>query len=83
MAKPKGSPKTGGRKPGSRNKVTRTLVEAIDKAFEQVGGAQYLARIAEDDPKAFCALLGKRLPRDLNVTTTLSLEQLIAQSRIE
>jgi hypothetical protein len=65
--------KTGGRSKGTPNKITATLTDAIDQAFNQVGGAQYLVRVAADDPKAFCALLGKRLPKDLSVNANGSL----------
>jgi hypothetical protein len=71
----------GGRKKGTPNKITRTLSEAIDKAFEMVGGADYLAKVAEDDPKAFCGLLGKRLPRDIKLDATTSLTDLLTQAR--
>lgn len=57
----------GGRKKGTPNKITKTVTEAIDAAFVKVGGADYLARVAESDPRAFCALLGKRLPKDVNL----------------
>jgi hypothetical protein len=62
--KPEGS----GRKVGTPNKITVVLTEAIDQAFSDLGGAEYLKRIAIMDPKAFCALLGKRLPKDISVT---------------
>lgn len=59
--------KTGGREKGTRNKITQTLTDAIDKAFLQVGGASYLVNVAKADPKAFCQLLGRRLPKDTTV----------------
>lgn len=70
----------GGRKAGTPNKITASLTEAIDQAFTQVGGASYLVRIAEEDPKSFCALLGKRIPKDLTMNLRLSLADLIQQS---
>jgi hypothetical protein len=51
-----------GRKPGAPNKVTRDLKEALLNAFEKAGGSRYLARLAKDDPRTFCALLGKIIP---------------------
>lgn len=59
--------KTGGRKAGTPNKITRTLTEAIDDAFFEVGGSDYLVGIAKSDAKAFCGLLGRRLPKDTTV----------------
>ena len=58
-------PKYGGRKAGTPNKISRTVLEAIDEAFFELGGADYLVDVAKANPQAFCALLGKRLPKDL------------------
>jgi hypothetical protein len=74
-------PKTGGRQKGTPNKITQTLTEAIDTAFTQAGGADYLQKVAREDPRAFCALLGKRLPKDVNMNLRLSLAELIKQSQ--
>jgi hypothetical protein len=57
--------KTGGRKPGSRNKFTTEVRAAILDAFVQAGGSSYLVRVANENPAAFCALLGKILPMEL------------------
>ena len=51
-----------GRPKGSVNKLTKSVREAIEGAFQAVGGAEYLADVAKRDPKTFCALLGKVLP---------------------
>ncbi len=51
-----------GRPPGSSNKITRDIKEAILHAFENVGGASYLEGVARENPQVFCALLGKVLP---------------------
>lgn len=62
MARPKGLPKTGGRKKGQPNKNTTALKDAILNAFANAGGEAYLARVAAEDPRTFCTLLGKVLP---------------------
>ena len=59
--------KFGGRKKGTPNKTTAAVKEAILKSFEMVGGEKYLAKIAEEHPQAFCTLLGRCLPKDMNV----------------
>jgi len=59
-----------GRSPGSLNKTTKALKEAILAAAEEVGmdgeGKEgltgYLKRVAKEDVKAFSSLLGKVLP---------------------
>ena len=65
---------TGGRPPGTPNKVSRTLRECVLMAGEIVGSdgkgrdglLDYLVRIARRDPKTFCGLLGRLLPVDLH-----------------
>ena len=54
--------KTGGRQKGTPNKLTANVKQAIEKAFDKVGGPEYLARQAEENPVAFMTLLGKVLP---------------------
>lgn len=60
-----GLPKTGGRKAGTANKVTRELKEAILNAFVEVGGEKYLVTVAKKQPAVFCQLLGKVLPTQI------------------
>ena len=57
--------KTGGRTKGTPNKVTADLRAAILGALEAKGGQAYLERIADEDPRTFCALLAKVLPMTL------------------
>lgn len=59
MAKGK---KTGGRRSGTRNKVTGALKDMILQALSNVGGTQYLETQAHDNPNAFLQLVGKVLP---------------------
>lgn len=57
-----GNPAGGGRKKGVPNKLTASVKAAIEQAFREVGGAEYLKGVAKDDPRTFCTLLGKVLP---------------------
>lgn len=57
--------KTGGRTKGTPNKVNAAVKEAILGAFSEVGGQAYLEKVAENDPRVFCGLLGKILPTQL------------------
>ena len=63
--RPKGQPKTGGRKKGSLNKTTVEIKQAILNAFEKVGGDEYLAKVAKDEPRAFLQLLSKVMPMQI------------------
>lgn len=54
-----------GRKKGVPNKLTRTIKAAVELAFEKAGGADYLARMAEQEPTSFMTLLGKVIPQQI------------------
>lgn len=64
--RPKGIPKTGGRKKGTPNKTTAVLKDAILLAAEQAGDkgglVGYLKTQATSNPQSFLPLLGKVLP---------------------
>lgn len=60
--------KQGGRKKGAVNKITADIKTAIEKAFDELGGYKWLVRLAQDKPEAFAVLLGKILPKDINVS---------------
>jgi len=63
---PKGT-RWGGRAKGTPNKVNQSIREAIQMAFEQVGGVDYLVRLAQEDPKTFVPLLIKTMPPEPKV----------------
>src|SRR5262245_48088797 len=58
----KGHAKVGGRKMGQPNKTTKCLKEMILGALRAKDGQSYLEKVAETDPRTFCALLGRVLP---------------------
>jgi hypothetical protein len=66
--RPKGTipPNAGkGRKPGSKNKISRDVGEAVLRALEKAGGDEYLLRLAEKEPRTFGSLLAKLMPTRL------------------
>lgn len=73
-----GHKKAGGRKPGSLNKTTASVKEAIESAFQKAGGDEYLLQQAKENPAAFLTLLGKILPRDMNVALESNLLGLLS-----
>ena len=64
----------GGRPKGARNQTSIALRDAIENAFVKVGGVDYLETVAREDPKTFCALLSKILPKDIKIEGDLSLQ---------
>jgi hypothetical protein len=73
MARPKGQPKLGGRQKGTPNKITATVKQAIEQAFNEVGGSTYLVEMAHQQPKAFMTLLGKVIPQQIDANVTAAL----------
>jgi hypothetical protein len=65
-------PPGAGRPPGSLNKTTTKLREAILGAFEAAGGEEgsvgYLKRLAIENSSAFASLLGRVLPTTLQAS---------------
>ena len=68
-----------GRKKGVPNKVTADIRAMIVGALEDVGGRDYLARQAEENPVAFLGLVGKVVPKDHRIEGG-TLEEIIARS---
>jgi hypothetical protein len=50
---------------GSKNKLTVELKEMVFGALQDAGGQEYLLRQTDENPKAFLALVGKFVPRDI------------------
>lgn len=72
--------KTGGRRPGSPNRLTRDVREAILQVADDLGGPERLlawAREAPENERTFWAnIYPKLLPRDVTVAS-IGLESLI------
>jgi len=77
MAAKKGTmpPNAGkGRPPGHPNKVTKELRDMVLGALEASGGEAYLQKQADANPGPFLALVGKCLPKDINLKSDLKLK---------
>lgn len=57
--------KTGGRKPGSRNKLTVEAKEAFRLAAEGIGGVPALTAWGQENPDKFWPLYAKLIPTDI------------------
>jgi hypothetical protein len=55
-----------GRPKGSKNKTTANIKAAIEEAFDKAGGVDYLVRLAAEDPRTFCSLVGKVIPTTIS-----------------
>jgi hypothetical protein len=58
--------KSKGRPKGSKNKLGLQVKAAVMAAFDQVGGVEYLANVARDNPQVFCTLLGRIIPTEIH-----------------
>lgn len=71
-----------GRKKGVPNRVTVELKAMIEGALNDAGGRKYLTQQARLNPAAFMSLVGKLIPRDMNVSGEIrhTLEDLITNA---
>ncbi len=71
--------KTGGRQPGTVNRLTRTCREAIEFACDELGGAERLAQWAAEAPENEAAfwrhIYPRLLPSSVNVLALQQLQQ--------
>jgi len=56
---------TRGSRKGIPNRTTQNIKEAIEGAFDRLGGVDYLVSVGQSDPRTFCALLSRLLPTKL------------------
>ena len=54
----------GGRKIGSRNRLTDTFISAVEDDFAEYGTSA-LTKLREDDPAAYIKMVATLVPRDL------------------
>ncbi len=65
MAKKGGARPGAGRPKGSLNKLNATIKEMLLEAFDDIGGKKFLIKVAHEDPKTFCNLIGKLIPNEI------------------
>lgn len=65
-----------GRGKGNLNKTTASIKEMIDGALQDVGGRAYLVEQARENPAAFMGLIKAILPKDINLSAHLEIENL-------
>lgn len=63
----------GGRKKGTPNKVSGDLRTMVLTALDKVGGQKYLQQQAKANPQAFLTLVGRCMPKQVNLGGELSL----------
>jgi hypothetical protein len=63
--------KTGGRTKGTVNKMTVGIKSNILQVFEDIGGVQYFAQWAKENPTEFYKHYIKLLPTETNINGTL------------
>jgi hypothetical protein len=68
MPRLKGTPKTGGRRAGTPNKLTADIKAMILGALAAKGGQAYFEKQADENPAAFLTLVGKVLPLQVSGT---------------
>ena len=64
--------KTGGRKAGEPNKLSKEVKEELIAAFHQLNGLDGLVAWGKANPTPFYQLWGKLLPKDITVDAVVS-----------
>lgn len=75
--KPKGLPKSGGRKKGTPNKISGTVKQDVATAFAKLGGVDWLVNLGTNDPRSFVTLLAKVMPTEIDGSLDLMSDPLI------
>jgi hypothetical protein len=65
------------------NKISRDLKAMIEDALIEVGGKDYFVAQAAASPTAFLAIVGKLLPKDVNVDVRVGLAEMVLNSMRE
>lgn len=66
----KGRKKTGGRTKGTKNKISIKVSEALQEAYEGIGGTLALIEFAKDEPAEFFKLWKQIMPTQINADLT-------------
>jgi hypothetical protein len=61
--------RAGGRKPGSRNRLSNAFVEALAKDFEQYGD-DVIKVLRVESPSDYCRLIGSLVPKEVGLEVT-------------
>lgn len=81
---PKGLTNAGkGRPAGALNKSTKAVKEALQEAFEGMGGTTRLIEWAKEDPTEFYKLWAKLLPAEVKAEVTTIGDQPVGKIQIE
>ncbi len=79
----------GGRPKGSTNYHNHAIKDMLRVALNQVGGVDYLARQANENPVAFLGLIGRIIPQEVradingNQTITVNIMRFSEESLID
>jgi hypothetical protein len=73
-----GGPKTGGRKPGSKNVISTTAKENINAVFNRMGGYDAMTKWATDNQTEFYKIYARLIPTELNAKVEGNLVQALA-----
>ena len=71
-----------GRPRGSKNKTGTAALQMILDTLDKLGGIKYLEGVAKSNPQVFCALVGKVLPKNINLdVSSTTIEDLILNAQ--
>ena len=72
-----------GRPKGSVNSDVKEIRDMIRQSLEMVGGTEYLATQAIENPVAYMGLIGKIIPKEVSATVKGEVKIIISQDDID
>lgn len=64
--------KTGGRRPGSPNKIAGSIKQAVLDTFNEIGGTKHMKKWARKQPTEFYRLAGRLIPTEVAAKVTFT-----------
>ena len=70
--------KTGGRKKGSLNRITKSFKDAVRTVYEDIGGHEAFAAWARENPTEFYRIAARLIPTEIAAKDGTSVQIIIA-----
>lgn len=72
--------KTGGRTPGTPNKITAAFKDAVRTVYEDIGGHKAFAAWAKDNQGEFYRIAARLIPTEVSMSATAGLTVVLDRS---
>ena len=74
--------KTGGRGKGTPNKITRAFREAVQIAYDEIGGDEAFAAWARENPTDFYKIAARLIPHQIDAADGVTIQVVIQRGDV-